>query len=84
MAKANTKLIIVDNLISFACHDPSNDKNNGILGAASKEAPKPLLANYGIVNEVEYTVDLTVCNFLILGNIYLHADDSPRKDACCL
>ncbi|KAF5312467.1 hypothetical protein D9619_003730 [Psilocybe cf. subviscida] len=64
-AQVDTKLVLIDNLISFACHDPSDDNGNGIPGAIPKEAPNPLLANYGIANEMMYNMDLimlTVCN----------------------
>lgn len=65
MAQPDTKLVLLDNLISYACHDPSGDNGKGIPGAVPKEAQKPLLANYGIANEMEYNADLTVCNFRV-------------------
>ncbi|KAF5312468.1 hypothetical protein D9619_003733 [Psilocybe cf. subviscida] len=58
-AQIDTKLILIDNLVSFACHDPSNDNGTGIPGAIPKEAPDPLLANYGIANEMLYITDLS-------------------------
>lgn len=61
VASSDTKLIINDNLVSFACHDPSGDDIKGIPGAVPKEAPKPLLANYGVANEMEYNMDPGVC-----------------------
>ncbi|KAF8626087.1 hypothetical protein AX15_005085 [Amanita polypyramis BW_CC] len=53
-ATPNTKLVLMDSLVPYACHDPRND----ILGAAPKEAPAPLLANWGISNSMTYIVDM--------------------------
>uniref|UniRef100_A0A8H8CPN6 O-methyltransferase C-terminal domain-containing protein n=1 Tax=Psilocybe cubensis TaxID=181762 RepID=A0A8H8CPN6_PSICU len=60
-ARPDTRLIIVDSAIPFACHDPSGDKGKGVVGAVPKEAPEPLLANYGVTNEMTYFADVTVC-----------------------
>ena len=64
VAQRETKLIIIDNIVPFACHDPSADEGKGIPGAVPKEAPQPLLANYGIANEMGYNYDLAVCQLL--------------------
>ncbi|KAF5312469.1 hypothetical protein D9619_003732 [Psilocybe cf. subviscida] len=61
-AQKDTKLILIDNLVSFACRDPTNDNGSGIPGAIPKEAPNPLLANYGIANEMMYNMDLNAYN----------------------
>lgn len=50
--------------MAFACHDPSSDINDSIQGAIPHEAPAPLLANYGAVNEVSYCIDNIVCVLL--------------------
>ncbi|KAH9484887.1 4-O-methyltransferase 1 [Psilocybe cubensis] len=59
-ARPDTRLIIVDSAIPFACHDPSGDKGKGVIGAVPKEAPEPLLANYGVANELTYAADVTM------------------------
>lgn len=64
MADKGTKLIVIDSLVSFACHDPSNDDGNGIPGGVPKEAPYPLLPNYGVANEMMYNMDIAVCHLL--------------------
>ncbi|KAH9484888.1 4-O-methyltransferase 1 [Psilocybe cubensis] len=64
-ARPDTRLIIIESAIPFACHDPSGDKGKGVIGAVPKEAPEPLLANYGVANELTYTADVTM---LILTN----------------
>lgn len=60
VAQDETKLILIDSLMPFACHDPSADHCTDIPGAVAKEAPSPLLANYGVANEMAYNGDLTV------------------------
>lgn len=59
-AQPDTKLILIDSVMPFACHDPGADNGQGIVGAVPKEAPEPLLANYGVANELAYVADLTV------------------------
>ena len=49
----------MENLIQFSCHDPSFDKDRVIPGAVPREAPAPLLANYGALN-VGYNFDIGV------------------------
>lgn len=51
-ATTQTKLIVVDSIMPFACHDPSQDAEKGVPGAIPREAPEPLLANFGAVNEM--------------------------------
>ncbi|KAA1478055.1 S-adenosyl-L-methionine-dependent methyltransferase [Dentipellis sp. KUC8613] len=59
-ASPETKLIIVENIMRYACHDPSPSGESAIPGAAVAEAPEPLLANFGAVNELEYLYDMTM------------------------
>lgn len=59
-AKSSTRMLIVESLVPYACHDPSSDGKDGIPGAAPREAPAPLLANYGPINDMQYNSDLTV------------------------
>ena len=58
-ASSGTKLVLMENLIQFSCHDPSFDKDRVIPGAVPREAPAPLLANYGALN-VGYNFDIGV------------------------
>ena len=53
---SRTKLVLMQNLIQFSCHDPSSDKDRVIPGAVP---PAPLLANDGALN-VSYELDITV------------------------
>lgn len=71
-ATTQTKLVILESLIPFACHDPSADNDKGIPGAVPREAPEPLLANYGAVNEMGYNADMDVGPF---G--FVRLDDLP-------
>lgn len=83
-ASKDTKLILIDSVMPFACHDPSNDDGKGISGAVPKEAPDPLLANYGIANEFVYNADLTVCSSFVHYNSILHTYNFTIQDACGL
>ncbi|KAH0578348.1 hypothetical protein H2248_003962 [Termitomyces sp. 'cryptogamus'] len=64
-AGKNTKLVIVETLIPYACHHPSNDAECAIADNA-QEAPKPLLANYGAVSGIPYNHDITM--YLLLNS----------------
>lgn len=59
-AKPDTILVLMESIMPFACHDSSDDSGNGIPGAVPHEAPGPLLANYGAVNEMGYNADIDV------------------------
>ncbi|KAJ7473575.1 S-adenosyl-L-methionine-dependent methyltransferase [Mycena galericulata] len=59
-ATPTTTLLIIDSIIPLACHDPSTDAPNAIPGAAPKEAPAPLLTNYGGANDMCYNADFTL------------------------
>ena len=59
-AKPDTKLVIVDSIVPYACRFPADDEASAITGSTPKEAPEPLLANYGMSNGPTYTADLTV------------------------
>ncbi|KAF5380106.1 hypothetical protein D9615_006249 [Tricholomella constricta] len=54
-ATPDTKLIVLDNIVAYACHDPTVDSE---LGVGYTEAPTPLLANYGAANVMPYVLDL--------------------------
>ncbi|KAA1477984.1 S-adenosyl-L-methionine-dependent methyltransferase [Dentipellis sp. KUC8613] len=57
-ASSGTKLIVVDSIMPYACHDPSADGGKGVPGQVPIEAPAPLLANFGAVNEMGYNADI--------------------------
>lgn len=47
--------------MSYACHDSSLDDEDGdIAGAAARDAPAPLLANFGAASEASYILDMLV------------------------
>ena len=58
-AREDTKLLVVDNIVAPVCHDPTFERRT-IPGASIKDAPSPLLANFGAANEMDYTIDLAV------------------------
>lgn len=70
VAGPNTKLLIVDNIVAHACHDPNAEGKGTIRvpGAEYKYAPAPLLANFGAANELSYTIDMGVSLDLVLQN----------------
>jgi hypothetical protein len=57
-AGESTRLILMESLISYSCHNPGGDYT--IPSANHVEAPKPLLANFGTVNEMGYVLDMIV------------------------
>ncbi|KAF9261937.1 S-adenosyl-L-methionine-dependent methyltransferase [Marasmius fiardii PR-910] len=61
-AKPDTVLLAIEYILPYACRDPDGAKG-GIPGTVPREAPEPLLANYGLVGEMEYDSDI---NMLIL------------------
>ncbi|KAG6805559.1 hypothetical protein H0H92_014952, partial [Tricholoma furcatifolium] len=58
VAREETKLLLIECLTLYACHDPSGDDAMSIPGAVPHEAPKPLLANFGAVNDMSYQADM--------------------------
>ncbi|KAG6887847.1 hypothetical protein C0995_012237 [Termitomyces sp. Mi166 len=65
VAQKDTKLLLIESLIPFACRDP-NDGASALdfQGFVGSEAPAPLLANYGTVNGMGYNTDINVSSFL--------------------
>ncbi|KAG6864253.1 hypothetical protein C0993_009153 [Termitomyces sp. T159_Od127] len=55
VATPDTKLVLVDSIIAYACHDPTTSTG---LTSGYQEAPAPLLANYGAANVIPYFADL--------------------------
>ncbi|KAF5380105.1 hypothetical protein D9615_006248 [Tricholomella constricta] len=56
-AAPGTKLIVLDTIVAYACHDPTIDSE---LGVGYKEAPAPLLPNYGAANVMPYVLDMAM------------------------
>ncbi|KAG6916253.1 hypothetical protein DXG01_007710 [Tephrocybe rancida] len=67
VATEDTKLLLIESLIPYACHDPSGDTEQATASSNFHEAPKPLLANYGAVNELGYDLDFVVSISLVFN-----------------
>ena len=75
-AAPSTKLLLLENIIPHLCHDPNVE---GIPGAAPREAPAPLLANYGPIYDMSFHSDFTVS--LVIGFLSfarIHNDEWAR------
>ncbi|KAJ8093236.1 hypothetical protein PM082_020730 [Marasmius tenuissimus] len=57
-ATPDTILLVLESIMPYACHDPSAEDDKAIPGAVPKEAPPPLIANYGAANELGYLSDI--------------------------
>lgn len=74
-ALPDTVLIIIDNVLPYACREPVTESqgDNPSAGIPDrtdfKVAPEPLLPNYGAVGHNAYTLDLTVRVSLTFRNI---------------
>lgn len=62
-AGPNTQLVVVDNIVTYACGDPADVEH--IPGAVEPRPPFPLLANKGAANLFAYLVDLQVRIFIL-------------------
>ncbi|KAJ6455201.1 S-adenosyl-L-methionine-dependent methyltransferase [Mycena sanguinolenta] len=62
-ATPETTLLLLGSIIPLACHDPGAHGPEAIKGAAPKEAPAPLLTNYGASNDMCYTADFAMFLF---------------------
>ncbi len=58
-ATSNTKLVVLETIIPYACHE-TEDSGDGISGAVPVKAPSPLLANWGAANDLAYVIDMGV------------------------
>lgn len=63
-ALPDTKLVIVDIIMQYACHDPSSGVQGDDTCPTVREAPTPLLANFGSANDLSYTLDAAVSSGL--------------------
>ena len=61
-ATPDTKLVVLETIMPYACHD-TEDIADGIISGVAKKAPNPLLANWGAVAEFIYVLDMAVCFF---------------------
>jgi len=57
-ADESTRLVLMESLISHSCHTAGEEY--ATPAASHVEAPKPLLANFGAVNEMGYILDMIV------------------------
>ncbi|KAF8624706.1 hypothetical protein AX17_007037 [Amanita inopinata Kibby_2008] len=79
-SKPDTKLVCIESIMPFACHDPSALHDKGIPGSVPREAPPPLLANWGAINEMGYNADIVM--FMLQNSqerTILHLDRILRK-----
>ena len=60
-ATPNTKLVVLEVVVPYACHDDAEYTQDGTSG----KAPSPLLANWGAVNDVIYWFDMVVRFFFL-------------------
>ena len=63
-ATPSTKLVVLEMIMPYACHDDSDDIAGGMASTLPVKAPSPLLANWGGVNDSMYILDMTVRLFL--------------------
>jgi hypothetical protein len=59
-ATSSTKLLLVDSILPYTCHNPNTNNKKAIPGVAPHEAPAPLLSNYGTINDMPFQSDFTV------------------------
>lgn len=59
-ATPDTKLVVLEMIIPYTCHDDTDDIAGGITSGVPVKAPSPLLANWGAVNDQIYILDMTV------------------------
>jgi len=64
-AQPDTKLVVIDSILAFACSIPEGDAMRAIPGAVPPEAPAPLIPNYGVAGGLGYCGDL---NMMVMFN----------------
>ncbi|KAF9031556.1 S-adenosyl-L-methionine-dependent methyltransferase [Hymenopellis radicata] len=67
-AMPTTRLLLAMNIITLTCHDPTLKDT----GAGYKEAPSPLLPNYGAANELGFAVDMCMMNLCNTQEYTIH------------
>ncbi|KAH6908343.1 hypothetical protein BKA70DRAFT_1103517 [Coprinopsis sp. MPI-PUGE-AT-0042] len=67
-ANSETRLILIDSVVPYACRssdDPQEDRHFQLVRqATSREAPAPLLANYGVASIVGYGADMVMMDLM--------------------
>ncbi|KAI0739310.1 S-adenosyl-L-methionine-dependent methyltransferase [Irpex lacteus] len=61
-AGPNTKLVVADKIVSYACEEPQSVKD--IQGGTLPSAPAPLLPNYGAASTLIYLSDINMLSSL--------------------
>ncbi|KAH6918224.1 O-methyltransferase-domain-containing protein [Coprinopsis sp. MPI-PUGE-AT-0042] len=78
-AQDDTRLILIDSVIPYACRSSPDDEESRLRtkvpSAVSREAPEPLLANYGAANIAGYCADMIMMSLMngqerTLGQLY--------------
>ncbi|KAL0564998.1 hypothetical protein V5O48_017036, partial [Marasmius crinis-equi] len=65
-ARNNTKLLLLEIIMPYACRIPKDHASKSeIPGAVPEEAPAPLLANFGVVNEFAHLMDMTASHWVL-------------------
>lgn len=63
----STRLVIMDSAMPYVCRSQSQENppttSTCIPGIEPEEAPDPLLANYGALNEMSHVLDMVVRKF---------------------
>lgn len=59
-AGPHTKLLVIDEILPYACRMDKDEVVQAIPGAEGEVGPQPLLANLGYVNLHKYLMDLTM------------------------
>ncbi|KAF8728516.1 hypothetical protein AX14_006537 [Amanita brunnescens Koide BX004] len=59
-ATPDTKLVVLETIMPYACHDTEDIADGITFSGAAKKAPNPLLANWGAVAEFIYVLDMTM------------------------
>ncbi|KIK63299.1 hypothetical protein GYMLUDRAFT_222394 [Collybiopsis luxurians FD-317 M1] len=73
----STRLVIMDSAMPYVCRAPRNSDlcSDNLKESVAEEAPEPLLANFGALNETSYVLDMVM--FVILNaqeRTYSHLD----------
>ncbi len=54
------KLVLVEIILPYTCHDAADHVDSGITGAVPVKAPSPLLPNWGAASDAAYAIDMIV------------------------
>ena len=81
-AREDTKLILLEIIMPYACRtsDTTAQQSDALVpGASAGEAPEPLLANFGAVNEFAYLMDMTVSPGFLGGSFAMILSKSVSR-----